>query len=353
MEKTWYPQQNNADAIPALLKSFINHIEFPVSRLTIEKEVKEYPGFPFLSFGDIVKLLERWGLKSAVYNCEIGDLKDLPPASLFFIHEKEDNIKSGAFVMFNGIKENTVEYLHPRKGWVLELIEIFEKKWAKAALSLTEAVSEGEPDFEAKENEYIKIKSTNPDLKHIQIIDDFLTDEECDYIMGVSKSKFQPSKLMTEKDEKGFGRDSFSAELHVFPNDEVLNSIRSKAARLIKMPESHFEYFQCLYYDPGQEYMNHYDTFDETTDRGKKLVFEKGQRKYTILAYLNDDFEGGGTHFPNLDLLVQPKKRRIVIFNNLDENNQVLKASFHAGLPVTKGRKYSVNIWVRNKPCRD
>ena len=118
------------------------------------------------------------------------------------------------------------------------------------------------------------------------------------------------------------------------------------------MPENNFEFFQCLYYDPGQEYMNHYDTFDETSERGKKVVQETGQRKYTILAYLNDDFEGGGTYFPNLDLLVQPRKGRVVIFDNLDENGQVLKAAYHAGLPVTTGRKYAVNIWVRNKPMR-
>jgi len=352
MEKPWYPQQNPADSIVALLKTFIGQIEFPVSRLTIEKDVKEYPGFPFLSFGDITKILERWGLKSVSYNCDINKLKEIPTPSLLFINEAEGGIKAGVIVMFNSINGKTVEYLHSRKGWVLEGTDLFERKWAKAALSLTEAISEGEPDFEEKEKEYVKIKSANPDLKHIRVIDDFLTDKECEYIIDISKTEFQKSKLMGDKDTEGYGRTSFSAELHVFPNDEVLNGIRTKAAQLINMPENHFEFFQCLYYDPGQEYMNHYDTFDESTERGKKVVQEKGQRKYTILAYLNDDFEGGSTYFPNLDVQVQPKKRRVVVFNNLDENGQVIKAAYHAGLPVTTGRKYAINIWVRNKPMR-
>jgi len=353
MQKPWFPQQNSADSPVALLKNFIYHIQFPVSRSTIEKDTKEYSGYPFLSFGDMAKILERWGLKSVVYDCKLEQLNEIPIPSILFINEVAGGVKSGVFVLFFGVSGSIVEYLHTRKGWVLEHIDVFEKKWAKAALSLTEATSDGEADFEAKEHAYHKKWSTNPDLKHVQIIDDFLTKEECDYIIYLSKSKFQQSKLMAETNIHGYGRDSFSAELHVFPNDEILNSIRKKAAQLIKMPETHFEFFQCLYYDPGQEYQAHYDTFDESTERGKKVVFEKGQRKYTILAYLNDDFEGGGTYFPNLDLLVHPKKGRIVIFDNLDEKGKPLPASFHAGLPVTTGRKYAVNIWVRNKPCRD
>jgi len=72
-----------------------------------------------------------------------------------------------------------------------------------------------------------------------------------------------------------------------------------------------------------------------------------------MLAYLNDDFEGGGTYFPDLNYMVHPKKRRVVIFNNLDEEGNTLKkAAWHGGLPITTGRKYAINMWVRNKPCR-
>lgn len=352
MQKPWFPQQNTADSTAALLKNFIFHVQFPVSRLTIEKDVKEYPGYPLLSFEDLGKLLERWGLKSAVINCGIDDLKEMP-VSLLFLEEVENGARSGYFVMFGGIKENKIQYLHTRKGWVIEDTTAFQKKWARSALVLTDAISEGEVDFEQKEQEYAKIKSSNPELRHVRVFDDFLTGAECDHIVALSKTEFQPSKLMSDKNIVAHGRNSFSAELHVFPNDEVLNEIRSKASRLINIPESHFEFFQCLYYDPGQEYQAHYDTFDESTERGKKVVLEKGQRKYTILAYLNDDFEGGGTYFPNLDLLLNPKKGRVVVFDNLDEHGKPLDASFHAGLPVTTGRKYAVNIWVRNKPCRN
>jgi prolyl 4-hydroxylase len=352
MEKIWFPQQSLSDAPSALLKNFIYYSEIPVSKLTIEKETRQHPEYPMLSFGDFIEILKKWGIEAVAYDLELEKLSEIPSPSILFLHDKSGDIKVGEFVMFYQISENTIEYLHPRKGWVCETEQDFEKKWAKAALSLVSMESDGEADFEKKEKEYFETRNKNGDLKILRIKDNFLTNEECDYIIALSESKFERSKIMSHEIIEDHGRTSFSAILK-FPEDAVLSSIRKRAAQLIEMPESHFESIQCVSYDKNQEYINHYDTFDETTERGKKTVKEGGQRKYTMLAYLNDDFEGGGTHFPLLDVLVQPKKRRVVIFDNLDENQQVLKAAMHAGLPVSKGRKYAINMWVRNKPVNN
>ncbi len=352
MEKKWYPQRNDFDATVALLKNFIHYLNFPVSKFTIEKDVEQHSDFPLnISLATFMMLLEKWGIKHKAFKCPLENLKDIASPSILFISDM-NGIKTGSFIMFYSFKNNVVEYLDTRKGWVLEDIEEFGKKFGNVALSV-QAINEGEVDFESKEKEYDNIKSTNPELKNIQIVEDFLTDTECEYIISLGKTGFKKSALMAETNIIGEGRTSYSAEFHVFPNDEILNGIRKKASELIKIPESHFEFFQCVSYEPKQEYQNHYDTFDETSERGAKEIATSGQRKYTMLAYLNDDFEGGGTYFPNLDLLVQPKKRSVVIFNNLDEKGNKIKAAFHAGLPVTIGRKYAINIWVRNKPFRE
>ena len=352
MEKLWSPQRHILDAPIALLKNFMHHLNHPISRLTIEKDTREHPDFPFASLATYMQLLEKWGINQVAFKCEMENLKDIASPSILFIADNPENKTNGGFIMFYEVKDNLIEYLHTRKGWVLEDMETFSKKFGKVAISAKSIDSKGETDFEEKEKEYETRKSANPDLKNVSIKDDFLTDEECDYIIDLSNSMFKRSTMMADKNIEGLGRTSFSAELHVFPQDEILNAIRKKASELIKLPESHFEFFQCVSYESGQEYQNHYDTFDEATERGKKTIQEGGQRKYTLLAYLNDDFAGGSTYFPNLDLLVQPKKRRVVIFNNLDENGQVIKAAFHAGLPVKIGRKYAMNMWVRNKPLR-
>lgn len=353
MEKPWFPQRNRKDATISLLKGLIYHIGLPISQETIEKDTTNHNEFPNFSFQALKEIFEKWSVKAVAYKWEIERLAEIPPLSILFIEEKEEIIKMGQFVMLFSVQDNIIEYLHPRKGWVLEDIKEFAVKWSKMAMSIMEIENpNGEQDFEQKEKEYNRKKFENPELKNITVKDDFLTNEECNHIIKLAMPIFQKSKLMTEENIIGAGRTSNSAEFHVFPNDEILNGIRKRASLLLNLPENHFEFFQCVSYEPKQEYQNHYDTFDDKTERGRKEIEQNGQRKYTMLAYLNDDFEGGGTYFPNVAVLIHPKKGRVVIFNNLDEQGIVLKSAYHAGLPVTKGRKFAVNIWVRNKPIK-
>jgi prolyl 4-hydroxylase len=352
MTKFWYPERNELDAIPALLKNFIHYHKFPVSKITIEKDVKESPDFPMeISLATIMKLLQKWDIEHKAFKCPFENVTDVAPFTILFVNDITGK-KGGDFIMFYGLRGNEIEYLDTRKGWVVEDLQEFGKKFANVALTAY-SIKESEKDFEIKEKQYEDQRLANPDLKIVRIVDDFLTDAECDYIIKVSTPLFQRSMfLYGDKKVLDERRTSYSAELHVFPDDKILNGIRKKASELINVPENHFEFIQCLSYDKKQEIDHHYDTFDPKSEGGKKIIDEGGQRKYTMLAYLNDDFEGGGTYFPELDYMVNPKKRRVVIFNNLDENGNVLKSSWHGGLPVTTGRKFAINIWVRNKPCR-
>lgn len=352
MEKKWFPQRNELDSPIALMKNFIHYLNYPVSKFTIQKDIQNHDDFPMaISLATYMTLLEKWTIKHKAFECPLDRLKDIASPSIIFIKSDKAE-KTGDFVMFHAVKDNVVEYLDTRKGWVLEDMSSFNNKFGGVAIS-AQSIETKEENFEYNESEYITQKLKNPGLKEIRLVDDFLTNEECEYIINLATPVFKKSALMAEENIIGEGRTSNSAEFHVFPNDEILNTIRKKAAELIKMPESHFEFFQCVSYDPNQEYQSHFDTFDEKSERGKKEIETRGQRKFTMLAYLNDDFEGGSTYFPNVDLLVQPKKRRVVIFNNLDAKGNLIPSAFHAGLPVTTGRKYAINIWIREKPFRE
>ena len=77
-----------------------------------------------------------------------------------------------------------------------------------------------------------------------------------------------------------------------------------------------------------------------------------GPRLLTALCYLNDVEEGGGTNFPRLNLTVEAKKGRIVVFENtLKNTNKKHPLSEHAGMPVLKGEKYAFNLWFRECPA--
>ena len=78
----------------------------------------------------------------------------------------------------------------------------------------------------------------------------------------------------------------------------------------------------------------------------------------TIFCYLNDlpdDNAGGETTFPHIGqeggVKVRPKAGRAVIFSNvkLSMGGDYLvpdERTVHEGLPVLKGIKYGLNIWI-------
>ena len=85
------------------------------------------------------------------------------------------------------------------------------------------------------------------------------------------------------------------------------------------------------------------------------MEFEKngGQRVVTMIIYLNDDFTGGTTEFPNLKQEYFPKKGNALLFYSLQKNgDKCHPLSLHAGTPVKTGHKYIANVWLREKPYK-
>lgn len=114
----------------------------------------------------------------------------------------------------------------------------------------------------------------------------------------------------------------------------VFRNIYEKVADYLQVNESQIEDLQVIRYKENQQYKPHLDPTREN------------DRVYTVILYLNDDFVGGETYFPLLDLKVKPKKGKSLCFLNRDSASQVISYSKHAGLPVTSGVKYICNIWI-------
>lgn len=76
-------------------------------------------------------------------------------------------------------------------------------------------------------------------------------------------------------------------------------------------------------YDVGERHGTHWDTVVELSDRVASRI--------TVVFYLNDEFEGGATEFPELNQHITPRRGRALLFQH-----RVL----HAALAVTRGVKY-------------
>jgi 2OG-Fe(II) oxygenase superfamily len=83
---------------------------------------------------------------------------------------------------------------------------------------------------------------------------------------------------------------------------------------------------QIIRYAPNGHYEPH-------TDSGLDL----NDRYFSVLCYLNDDFEGGCTFFPYLNYRATPKSGRAIVFPS---------RFMHCAEPVLKGEKYVALTWV-------
>lgn len=94
---------------------------------------------------------------------------------------------------------------------------------------------------------------------------------------------------------------------------ELLQRVRAKVPdRLMSMSLGLANERIRLYrYSAGQRHGAHWDTPIERVTDG---VFE--QTLLTFVVYLNDDFTGGGTWFPDLGQMIHPKAGRALLFQH-------------------------------------
>jgi predicted 2-oxoglutarate/Fe(II)-dependent dioxygenase YbiX len=109
--------------------------------------------------------------------------------------------------------------------------------------------------------------------------------------------------------------------------DRKLNSlIKPFVRRVWRVNLSEHSGTHIVRYSPGGFYVTH-------ADAGLDLM----NRYFTVLCYLNEDFEGGQTSFPSLAWRITPKTGTAVIFPS---------TYLHRGEPVLTGQKYILVSWL-------
>ena len=75
-----------------------------------------------------------------------------------------------------------------------------------------------------------------------------------------------------------------------------------------------------------------------------------GQRKATVIIYLSIPEEGGATSFPTAGVNIVPEIGDAVLFYSLHPNGTFDTNSLHSGGVVTKGEKWIITKWMRERP---
>lgn len=189
-------------------------------------------------------------------------------------------------------------------------------------------------------------------------LNNLLSKSECIHLCDLARKIIKPSTT-GGIDEAGVNdyRTSQSAFLDK-SHDEVVAMIEQRVADLLKVRVKQIEPFQIVKYEPGQQYKEHHDWFDETT---KPLINDitkemGGNRLYTIFAYLNDladeDIKQhkGATCFPKADggtgVCADPIMGSGIFWKNKD-NGKTTDDTLHAGRPTGISIKWGLNIWIK------
>jgi prolyl 4-hydroxylase len=189
-------------------------------------------------------------------------------------------------------------------------------------------------------------------------IHNFLQEDECNYIISKTVNDLKDATVGGTRINSKTVRNNKVAWLDVNMDDPVVNKIYDKISNILGVTRNHCESIQIAKYGQNEFYKHHYDQcYDFNSNNDCKILLEEVNyipRKYTLLIYLNKDYENGFTDFPYISKKYRPKNiGDAILFNSLNKNdNMVHKFSYHSGTDVTKGEKWIANIWIHSDKIR-
>lgn len=181
----------------------------------------------------------------------------------------------------------------------------------------------------------------------------YATSAMCAWMIERAKDRLQPSTV----------NDSVTGEMRQHPmrtayvcafgpddRDLIVAALQARAANLARMPVVQHEAPNVISYEPGQQFALHVDYVDPQNPHFARELSILGQRTITIVTYLNDDFEGAPTHFPALNINFRGRAGDAIAWSNVGPDGRPDLNTVHAGLPPSRGRKWVLSQWLRDRP---
>ena len=176
---------------------------------------------------------------------------------------------------------------------------------------------------------------------HIEVVQGLFSPEDCRYIQLIANPWMEPAMIYAA-DGSGMRdphRDSDNMAVTPMAEDLVIQAINRCIAEASGTHYGWGEPLHVLRYRPGQQYRPHHDAHALGPPEKRRIA--------TALLYLNDAYEGGETHFPEIGITVRGAVGDLLIFHNLTADQLPDPRMTHAGLPITRGEKWLATRWIR------
>lgn len=183
----------------------------------------------------------------------------------------------------------------------------------------------------------------------IVLFGNLLSPQECDAIVEAAQPRMARSLTVATRTGGEEVNDDRTSEGMFFQRGEndAVRRLEERIARLVQWPIEHGEGLQVLRYGPGAEYKPHYDYFDPGEPGTPSILRRGGQRVGTLVIYLNEPAQGGGTVFPDVHLEVSPRQGNAVFFSY--DRPHPSTRTLHGGSPVLAGEKWIATKWLRER----
>ena len=165
---------------------------------------------------------------------------------------------------------------------------------------------------------------------------------ECRYLTLLGTPWLERAMVIDEATGTGVIDDIRDADTSSFPplaEDLVVQQINACIAAASGTDKKWGEPLTILRYRPGQQYRPHHDAGGDV----ERL------RHWTALIWLNDDYDGGETDFPDVAVRVKGGVGDLLLFHNVTGDGLPDQRMIHAGLPVTSGVKWMASRWIRGR----
>lgn len=182
--------------------------------------------------------------------------------------------------------------------------------------------------------------SERPDVK---IFPALLTREESQALVSIAKPMLSPSVVIHPSTGQAVPHPVRTSDNASFPyvlETPFIHALNMRFAAASQTAVEWGEPLQVLRYRPGQQYRPHFDALPAT----------ENQRIITMIAYLNDGYAGGETHFTSTGAAITSRTGDVLMFRNVQADGRPDPLTQHAGLPVRSGEKFIATRWIRRAP---
>jgi prolyl 4-hydroxylase len=173
----------------------------------------------------------------------------------------------------------------------------------------------------------------------------------CRWLIDRGAGRLTRAQVYSSDGSAGEAGDRSNSSFDFSPNelDLIIVLLQLRIANSLHLAASRLEALQLLHYAPGEMFAPHCDFLAPASPHLAEELQRAGQRVATVLVYLNADYDGGETDFPQLVIRHRGQTGDALMFANVDAAVRPDPRTLHAGLPPAKGEKWLATQWIRER----